>query len=78
MIKVGDTFKAGDEVWEVIEMPFDNWVYLDNHKYFKIELVWHYQYMAKKTSGGRDGYYLDELEMRMCIEIIDKLKGERE
>jgi len=76
MIKVGDTFKAGDEVWEVIECPFDNWVYLTNHKHFTIEVIWHNEYMARKTSYGKGQYYLELLEMCMCIEIIDKLKGE--
>jgi len=76
MIKIGDTFKAGDVVWIVYKMPFANWIYLTNNQHFTIEVIWHNQYMAKRSCYDNDGYYLDELEMRMCIEIINKLKGE--
>jgi hypothetical protein len=81
MIKVGDTFKAGDKVWTVDKFVYsrNNAVYLRNYekeKEFGLHeiLVDASFECAQKHNKYRDLYAISYDEMCMCIEIIDKLK----
>jgi len=83
MIKIGDTFKAGDEVWTVDRFLYErnNAIYLRQFsmeiRYGFIEiLVDAFLDVAQKQNKYKELYAMSVNEMRMCIEIIDKLKGE--
>ena len=83
MIKIGDTFKAGDEVWTVDRFVYErnNAIYLRNYekeKYFGLQEIFVDASFecAQLHNSERNLYAMKYNEMRMCIEIIDKLKGE--
>jgi len=79
MIKIGDTFKAGNEVWR-IKRSFMPDVYTFIHQETERELRIIYENddeLCKNRWSVFDNdseYGLSQDEMRMCIEIIDKLK----
>ena len=83
MIKVGDTFKAGLETYGLtkINKQADVYTFQDSEGDYFISIF--YDNRDSKLSYANKHLYLDadEIplnyhEMRMCIEIIDKLKGE--
>ena len=86
MIKVGDTFKADGYTWKyeskddigIHTFECENnrlirFIYENDDSKFNENRWCAIEYAEKRDEQG-----LSQEEMRMCIEIIDKLKGERE
>jgi hypothetical protein len=79
MIKIGDTFKAGDEVWRVARsfMP-DVYTFIHQETERELRIIYENDDELCKNRwsvfDNDSDYGLSQDEMRMCIEIIDKLK----
>jgi hypothetical protein len=81
MIKVGDTFKAGFETYEISSMmrdiiEMDGNLDGDEIKIFVEDKDINNSFVCKHYYDGEEMLPCDLniYEMRMCIEIIDKLK----
>lgn len=82
MIKIGDTFKADDYTWEFINKdPIGIAVFSCESLNRTIRFIYENDYTKFNENRWAVFEYVNEQglsqdEMRMCIEIIDKLKGE--
>ena len=79
MIKIGDTFKADSNDWVVTDYSDDSLFITFSRYIINMDLLDKDIRVYETNSHGRlvaIAWVFSFDEMRMCIEIIDKLKGE--
>jgi len=73
MIKVGQSFKAGDRLWIATRTTPNEVVLENNNRRIHISII--HNTKEKYLSSGKIIKHFTKQENKMCIEIIDKLKG---